>query len=94
MKESANRQFISKDKAPLGTVVHPVTGSRDRIMVLQGKNTSAPLMEDPIWDDSLPLWKEAKQALEDYLQGVGDVASAVPIAFVGGTAFQAVNGPS
>jgi len=36
----------------------------------------------------LPLWKTVKHALDAYFQGVGDVASAVPIAFVGGTAFQ------
>ena len=42
-------------------------------------------MEKPVWDDSLPLWKNVKTALEDYFQGVGDVVRAVPIAFVGGT---------
>ena len=45
-------------------------------------------MEDAVCDDSLPFWKNVKQALEDYFQGVDDVTSAVPIAFVGGTAFQ------
>ena len=45
-------------------------------------------MENPVWDDSLPLWKNVKQALEDYFQGEGDVVSTVPIAFVGGTSFQ------
>ena len=45
-------------------------------------------MEGPVWDDSLPLWKDVKQALDAYFQGVGDVTSSVPIVFVGGTAFQ------
>ena len=79
---------LTKIETPLGTVI--ASSDRQSLTGLwfEGQKYECAFVEDPIWDDSLPLWKDVKQALDAYLQGVGDVTSAVPIAFVGGTAFQ------
>ena len=63
--------------------MHPVTG-----LWFEWQKYECAFVENPVWDDSLPLWKNVKTALEAYFQGEGDVVRAVPIAFVGGTAFQ------
>ena len=79
---------LTKIETPLGTVIASSDGQSLTGLWFEGKKYECAFVEDPIWDDSLPLWKDVKQALDAYLQGVGDVTSAVPIAFVGGTAFQ------
>ena len=79
---------LTKIETPLGTVIASSDGQSLTGLWFEGQKYECAFVEDPIWDDSLPLWKDVKQALDAYLQGVGDVTSAVPIAFVGGTAFQ------
>lgn len=79
---------LTKIETPLGTVIASSDGQSLTGLWFAGQKYECAFVENPIWDDSLPLWKNVKQALEDYFQGEGDVASAVPIAFVGGTAFQ------
>ena len=79
---------LTKIETPLGTVIVSSDGQSLTGLWFAGQKYECAFVEDPIWDDSLPLWKDVKQALDAYLQGVGDVTSAVPIAFVGGTAFQ------
>ena len=79
---------LTKIETPLGTVIASSDGQSLTGLWFEGQKYECAFVEDPIWYDSLPLWKDVKQALDAYLQGVGDVTSAVPIAFVGGTAFQ------
>ena len=79
---------LTKIETPVGTVIASSNGQSLTGLWFAGQKYECAFVEDPIWDDSLPLWKDVKQALDAYLQGVGDVTSAVPIAFVGGTAFQ------
>ena len=79
---------LTKIETPVGTVIASSNGQSLTGLWFAGQKYECAFVENPVWDDSLPLWKNVKQALEDYFQGVGDVASAVPIAFVGGTAFQ------
>ena len=79
---------LTKIETPLGTVIASSDGQSLTGLWFAGQKYECAFVEDPIWDDSLPLWKNVKHALDAYFQGVGDVTSAVPIAFVGGTAFQ------
>lgn len=79
---------LTKIQTPIGTVIASSDGQSLTGLWFAGQKYECAFVENPVWDDSLPLWKTVKQALGDYFQGVGDVASAVPIAFVGGTAFQ------
>ena len=79
---------LTKIETPLGTVIASSDGQSLTGLWFAGQKYECAFVEDPIWDDSLPLWKDVKQALDAYLQGVGDVTLSVPIAFVGGTAFQ------
>lgn len=79
---------LTKIETPLGTVIASSDGQSLTGLWFEGQKYECAFVEDPIWDDSLPLWKDVKQALDAYFQGVGDVTSAMPIAFVGGTAFQ------
>ena len=79
---------LTKIEIPLGTVIVSSDGQSLTGLWFAGQKYECAFVEDAVWDDSLPLWKTVKQALEDYFQGVGDVTLSVPIAFVGGTAFQ------
>ena len=79
---------LTKIQTPIGTVIASSDGQSLTGLWFAGQKYECAFVENPVWDDSLPLWKNVKQALGDYFQGVGDVASAVPIAFVGVTAFQ------
>ena len=79
---------LTKIETPLGTVIVSSDGQSLTGLWFAGQKYECAFVEDAVWDDSLPLWKTVKQALEDYFQGVGDVTLSVPIAFVGGTAFQ------
>lgn len=79
---------LTKIETPLGTVIASSDGQSLTGLWFEGQKYECAFVEDPIWDDSLPLWKDVKTALEDYFQGEGDVVSTVPIAFVGGTSFQ------
>ena len=79
---------LTKIETPVGTIIASSDGQSLTGLWFEGQKYECAFVENPVWDDSLPLWKNVKQALDAYLQGVGDVTSAVPIAFVGGTAFQ------
>ena len=79
---------LTKIETPLGTIIASSDGQSLTGLWFEGQKYEYAFVENPVWDDSLPLWKTVKQALDDYFQGVGDVTSSVPIAFVGGTAFQ------
>ena len=79
---------LTRIETPVGTIIASSDGQSLTGLWFEGQKYECAFVEDPIWDDSLPLWKDVKQALDAYLQGVGDVTSAVPIVFVGGTAFQ------
>ena len=79
---------LTRIETPVGTIIASSDGQSLTGLWFAGQKYECAFVEDPIWDDSLPLWKTVKQALEDYFQGVDDVTSAVPISFVGGTAFQ------
>ena len=79
---------LTKIETPLGTVIASSDGQSLTGLWFAGQKYECAFVEDPVWDDSLLLWKNVKQALDAYFQGVGDVTSAVPISFVGGTAFQ------
>lgn len=79
---------LTKIETPLGTVIASSDGQSLTGLWFAGQKYECAFVENPVWDDSLPLWKNVKQALDAYFQGVGDLTSAVPIAFVGGTAFQ------
>ena len=79
---------LTKIETPLGTVIASSDGQSLTGLWFAGQKYECAFVENPVWDDSLPLWKDVKQALDAYFQGVGDVTSSVPIVFVGGTAFQ------
>ena len=79
---------LTKIETPLGTVIASSDGQSLTGLWFEGQKYECSFVEDPVLDDSLPLWKNVKHALEEYFQGVGDVATVVPISFVGGTAFQ------
>ena len=79
---------LTKIETPLGTIIASSDGQSLTGLWFAGQKYECAFVEDTVWDDSLPFWKNVKQALEDYFQGVDDVTSAVPISFVGGTAFQ------
>ena len=79
---------LTKIETALGTVIASSDGQSLTGLWFEGQKYECAFVENPVWDDSLPLWKDVKQALDAYFQGVGDVVSTVPIAFVGGTSFQ------
>ena len=79
---------LTKIETPLGTIIASSDGQSLTGLWFEGQKYECAFVENPVWDDSLPLWKRVQEALEAYFQGVDNVASAVPIAFVGGTAFQ------
>ena len=79
---------LTRIETPVGTIIASSDGQSLTGLWFEGQKYECAFVENPVWDDSLPLWKNVKQALEDYFQGVGDVTPAVPIAFVGGTPFQ------
>ena len=79
---------LTRIETPVGTIIVSSDGQSLTGLWFEGQKYECAFVENPVWDDSLPLWKNVKQALEDYFQGVGDVTLSVPIAFVGGTAFQ------
>ena len=79
---------LTRIETPVGTIIASSDGQSLTGLWFEGQKYECAFVEDPIWDDSLPLWKDVKQALDAYFQGVGDVTSSVPIVFVGGTAFQ------
>ena len=80
---------LTKIETPLGTVIASSDGQSLTGLWFEGQKYECAFVEDPIWDDSLPLWKNVKHALDAlFPRSWGDVTSAVPIAFVGGTAFQ------
>ena len=79
---------LTKIETPLGTIIASSDGQSLTGLWFAGQKYECAFVEDAVWDDSLPLWKNVKQALEDYFQGESDVVSTVPIAFVGGTSFQ------
>ncbi len=66
---------LTKIETPLGTVIASSDGQSLTGLWFEGQKYECAFVEDPVWDDSLPLWKNVKQALEDYFQGVGDVTS-------------------
>ena len=79
---------LTKIETPLGPVIASSDGQSLTGLWFAGQKYECAFVEDAVWDDSLPLWKNVKHALDAYFQGVGDVATVVPISFVGGTAFQ------
>ena len=79
---------LTRIETPVGTIIASSDGQSLTGLWFEGQKYECAFVENPVWDDSLPLWENVKQALEDYFQGVGDVTLSVPIAFVGGTAFQ------
>ena len=79
---------LTRIETPVGIVIASSDGKSLTGLWFEGQKYECAFVENPVWDDSLPLWKHVKTALEDYFQGEGDVVSTVPIAFVGGTPFQ------
>ena len=79
---------LTRIETPVGTIIASSDGKLLTGLWFEGQKYECAFVEDPVWDDSLPLWKRVQEALEDYFQGEGDVVRAVPIAFVGGTSFQ------
>ena len=79
---------LTRIETPVGIIIASSDGQSLTGLWFEGQKYECAFVENPVWDDSLPLWKNVKMALEDYFQGEGDVVRAVPIAFVGGTSFQ------
>ena len=79
---------LTKIETPLGTVIASSDGQSLTGLWFEGQKYECVFVENPVWNDSLPLWKNVRTALEAYFQGEGDIVSTVPIAFVGGTSFQ------
>lgn len=80
--------ILTRKETPVGTIIASSDGQSLTGLWFEGQKYECAFVEDPVWDDSLLLWKRVQEALEAYFQGEGDVVRAVPIAFVGGTSFQ------
>ena len=80
--------ILTRIETPVGTIIASSDGQSLTGLWFEGQKYECAFVENPVWDDSLPLWKREQEALEAYFQGEGDVVSTVPIAFVGGTSFQ------
>ena len=79
---------LTRIETPVGSIIASSDGKSLTGLWFEGQKYECAFVENPVWDDSLPLWKRVQEALEAYFQGEGDVVSTVPIAFVGGTPFQ------
>lgn len=75
---------LTRIETPVGTIIASSDGQSLTGLWFEGQKYECAFVENPVWDDSLPLWKNVKTALKDYFQGESDVVSTVPIAFVGG----------
>ena len=75
---------LTRIETPVGTIIASSDGQSLTGLWFEGQKYECAFVENPVWDDSLPLWENVKTALEAYFQGEGDVVSTVPIAFVGG----------
>ena len=62
---------LTKIETPLGTVIASSDGQSLTGLWFAGQKYECAFVEGPVWDDSLPLWKDVKQALDAYFQGVG-----------------------
>ena len=80
--------ILTRIETPVGTIIASSDGQSLTGLWFEGQKYECAFVENPVWDDSLLLWKRVQEALEAYFQGEGDVVSTVPIAFVGGTPFQ------
>ena len=80
--------ILTRIETPVGIVIASSDGQSLTGLWFKGQKYECAFVENPVWDDSLLLWKRVQEALEAYFQGEGDVVSTVPIAFVGGTPFQ------
>ena len=79
---------LTRIETPVGIIIASSDGQSLSGLWFEGQKYECAFVENPVWDDSLPLWKRVQEALEAYFQGEGDVVSTVPITFVGGTSFQ------
>ena len=79
---------LTRIETPVGIVIASSDGKSLTGLWFEGQKYECAFVENPVWDDSLPLWKRVQEALEAYFQGEGDIVRSVPIAFVGGTPFQ------
>ena len=79
---------LTRIETPVGIIIASSDGQSLTGLWFEGQKYECAFVENPVWDDSLPLWKRVQETLEAYFQGEGDVISTVPIAFVGGTPFQ------
>ena len=79
---------LTKIDTPVGTIIASSDGKSLTGLWFEGQKYECAFVENPVWDDSLPLWKRVQETLEAYFQGEGDIVRSVPIAFVGGTPFQ------
>ena len=79
---------LTRIETPVGIIIVSSDGQSLTGLWFEGQKYECAFVENPVWDDSLLLWKRVQEALEAYFQGEGDVVSTVPIAFVGGTPFQ------
>lgn len=79
---------LTRIETPVGIIIASSDGQSLTGLWFEGQKYECAFVENPVWDDSLPLWKNVKTALKAYFQGKGDVVRAVPIAFAGGTPFQ------
>ena len=75
---------LTRIETPVGNIIASSDGQSLTGLWFEGQKYECAFVENPVWDDSLPLWENVKTALEAYFQGEGDVVSTVPIAFVGG----------
>ena len=79
---------LTRIETPVGIIIASSDGQSLTGLWFEGQKYECAFVEDPVWDDSLLLWKRVQEALEAYFQGEGDIVSTVPIAFAGGTPFQ------
>lgn len=79
---------LTRIETPVGIVIASSDGQSLTGLWFEGQKYECAFVENPVWDDSLPLWKRVQEVLEAYFQGEGDIVSTVPIAFAGGTPFQ------
>ena len=70
---------LTKIETPVGTIIASSDGQSLTGLWFEGQKYECAFVENPVWDDSLPLWKRVQEALEAYFQGEGDVVSTVPI---------------
>lgn len=73
---------LTRIETPVGTIIASSDGKSLTGLWFEGQKYECAFVENPVWDDSLPLWKRVQEALGAYFQGEGDVVLTVPLSLI------------